>query len=94
MTVEPEIMGFIVTAIYESKIDEPREQRIHAVFKRCGIRAAEIEWTAEGTSEDDLTSHQLIFTIDEHERAVRLGSELRACGLMVSIQPEREAATS
>jgi hypothetical protein len=92
MTVEPETMSFIVTAIYEGKLDERREQRIHDVFMRCGIRAAEIEWTAEGTSENDLTSNQLTFTIGEHERAVRLGSELRACGLMVSI--ERERATS
>jgi hypothetical protein len=71
---------FVVTATYEGKMDKRREQRIHAAFGRCGVRlSVSVEWT----SNEDGTQTELTIYVDDHERAARLKSELRACGLLV-----------
>jgi hypothetical protein len=93
---------FVVTATYEGKMDERREQRIHAAFKRCGVRLPVVEPLTpeqlangafpvffsdiEWLSNEDNTQTELTIYIDGHEQATRLKSELRACGLLVHLQ--------
>jgi hypothetical protein len=92
---------FIVTARYQGKMDKRREQRIYTACDRYGVRVVahpvyvlmaedgskipitrtDIEWTQN----DDGSDHGLKIYIDDRERATRLASELRACGLMVSV---------
>jgi hypothetical protein len=74
-----------VTAFYQGKMDDRREQRIHEVFRRCGVHGKyDINWT----SNDDHTGHEITIVVDHKEGATRLASELRACGLMVSIEAD------
>jgi hypothetical protein len=87
-TEEPsEEVTIILTAKYEGKIDDRREQRIHAAFKRCGVSPRfDVDWTSE-----DETDHELeIFVGDGLERANRLAAELRACGMIVVMRAEPE----
>jgi hypothetical protein len=107
-------MSFIVTAEYEGKMDDRREDRIHAVFERCGVDCtlrvshppvpiddgvsdvdhsgelqigfSDVEWCENQNG--DGTGTELTIHIGEHERATRLASELRACGLRVGITTE------
>ena len=81
-------MSIIVTAKYEDKIDDRREQRIHAVFERCGVSARlDLDWT----SNEDGTNNELeIFIGDDLERANGLAAELRACGMIVVMRAEPE----
>jgi hypothetical protein len=92
---------FVVTAAYEPKMDEKRERRIHTALDRCDvkrgvdtglrgqvgghsfpIRFSEIDWIAlEDGSQTELTIH-----VDE-KRAKKLASELRACGMIVTVGP-------
>jgi hypothetical protein len=98
--------AMIVTAQYQGKMDERREQRIHAAFKRCDVQTAahsayvlksgdgseipvmftNVEWT----SNEDGTDTELTIYVDGCERATRLASELRACGLMASTKAAAE----
>jgi hypothetical protein len=48
---------------------------------------SDVEWLS---SADE---NELIIHVDESERVTRLASELRACGLMVSIATEDESET-
>lgn len=90
----------MVSAEYRGKMDEAREGRVHKVFERYGVRFGEpspvlskalgvratvsdVEWTCNA----DGTWNRLKIHIDEEERerAVRLASELRACGMVVGV---------
>jgi hypothetical protein len=80
-------------------MDEKREQRIHAAFKRCDVRTtlrsslirddevqgqfSGLEWTAK----QDGTETELEICVDDVARATRLASELRACGMVVGVAP-------
>ena len=90
---------FVVTATYEGKMDKRREERIHAAFKRCGVRLPVVkpltpEQLANGEfpvffsniewiSNEDGTETELTIYVNGDEQATRLKSELRACGLLV-----------
>jgi hypothetical protein len=89
----------IVKAQYAGKINGRREERVHAALTRCDVRLFEpvpevkgkagfsdLEWTEneEGRGETKLT-----ICVAEQERATRLASELRACGMMVAIELDR-----
>ena len=92
---------FVVTATYEGKMDKRREQRIHAAFKRCGVLLPVLQpltpeqqangefpiafTNVEWISNEDDTETELTIYVDGHERATRLASELRACGLQVGM---------
>lgn len=86
-----------VTAKYEGEIGERRERRIHDVFERCGVRMPVLDnkWQQIGHADvewcEDKTGHELkIHVGEDRERANRLASELRACGMMVGIGTEGE----
>ena len=82
---------FVVTATYEGKMDQRRKQRIYAALERCdlwmpavpssGFSYPDVNWT----SNEDGTETDVEIYVKGHERATRLASELRACGLLVSI---------
>jgi hypothetical protein len=77
------ITEFIVKATYHGKIDARREQRIDAVLDRCGVGGNwGVQWLSYPT--------ELRIEIAGDERATRLASELRACGLLVSIGPDED----
>jgi hypothetical protein len=93
----------IVTAKYDGKKDEARENRIHKVFDRCGVRLAvfdpdielapgqfqvgfsDVDWASYGDGDDEETRLRIHVEDEEHDRAERLASELRCCGMVVGI---------
>jgi hypothetical protein len=93
--------AFTVSAYYEPNMDNRREKRINAALDRCGVRRAayigdgdegsgpfpiyfsDIDWEAC----EDNTETMLEISVDDKARALRLASELRACGMVVSVCP-------
>ena len=91
-----------VIATYAAKMTERREQRIRAAFKQCDVHAVRATMTGrfgeedfpivlsdiDWTSGEDGTETELKIFIgdDDMERATRLASELRACGMVASVQ--------
>ena len=57
--------GFIVKARYQPKMDEKREQRIHAAFERCDVKVS--RFALPSVIEDD--------AVQVHFSDVGLGSE-------------------
>ncbi|MFZ2078922.1 MAG: hypothetical protein WAV38_20165 [Xanthobacteraceae bacterium] len=82
-------MIVIVTATYKGEIDARRERRIKAAVERCGELWVRVDWT-EHKFGGHITTELTIAICDDHERAIRLASELRACGLMVGVATELE----
>jgi hypothetical protein len=92
---------YMVTAIYEPKMDKKREKRINAALDRCNVKRAvhmgnaatedgdyfpicfsEINWMS---CKDGSGTELEISVDDDRERAKRLASELRACGMVTAI---------
>jgi len=97
--------GYTVTAFYEPKMDDKRHDRIHTAFKRCGVRLAVHDLTAEHgfsvtfsdvdwTALEDGSETELIIHCEELDNATRLVSELRACGMIVTVRAEADEVTS
>jgi GGDEF domain-containing protein len=96
-----------VFATYAAKMTERREQRIRAALKQCGacvIRGStvgrfgdeefrvyftDISWTS---NEDGTWTELRVDIGDDMERGARLAAELRACGMVASVQCDDEAA--
>jgi hypothetical protein len=96
---------FIITAHYEPKMDERREQRILDALERCdvtmddpmpGLRfnGQEVQGTysdVDWKQGEDGTETQLeIYAGNDPTRASRLASELRACGMVVNVDAANE----
>jgi hypothetical protein len=93
--------SFTIIAAYEAKIDQERERRIHAALKRHKVRFGrgvdfdlqELKWTRMSSG----ICTELVISIpgeevhgrtrrgDPQERARRLASDLRTCGMFVTI---------
>src|SRR5262249_38227271 len=73
--------AFVVKAQYAGGMDIKREERIHEAFERCVVRVTrDLLWLEnKGTTEIEIE-------LDEHARAERLASVLRACGLTVTVE--------
>ena len=93
--------GFIVKARYQPKMDEKREQRIHAAFERCDVKvsrfalpsvieddAVQVHFSdVDWVANEDGTETQLEIYVGDVSRATRVASELRACGMVVGMRP-------
>jgi hypothetical protein len=91
--------GFLIDAKYAPKMEAKREARIYALMDRFGVKMSvytihqdgsitagdfsELDWCS---CEDGTDTHLEIF-VAEQERAKRLASELRACGMVTAVRP-------
>jgi hypothetical protein len=96
---------FIITACYEPKMDERREQRINAALERSGVRldvpmpgmmfnGQEVQCSYSDVnwkSDMNGTGTELeIYAGIDPMRASRLAAELRACGMVVHVDARNE----
>jgi hypothetical protein len=95
------LTNYILKACYHPAMDEKREQRIHAAFKRCDVGTTllsppslvtddevQVQFSGlEWTAKQDGTETELEICLDDVARATRLASELRACGMVVGVAP-------
>ena len=93
-------MGYFVHARYYKEMDERRETRIHDAITRCdawGLQAAgegwsvsRVDWEIEGDDPTKPVATKLEIYVGEEERAQRLASELRGCGMAVAVSREAD----
>jgi hypothetical protein len=88
-------MGYFVHAHYDKEMDERRETRIRAAITRCdawGRTGSRVDWEGEGDDPRKPVKTKLEIYVDEQERAQRLASELRGCGMAVAVSQEATAS--
>jgi hypothetical protein len=84
--------ALVITASYAPKLEKRREERIHAaLFDKHKVRVTELDWMG-GAGDTDTEIEIYIDGNESHgrgdpqERATRLASDLRACGMAVTIE--------
>jgi hypothetical protein len=88
--------ALVITASYAPKLEKRRETRVHAALNEHGVRITELDWMvwpgSVGTEiEVYVDSKEEHGRGDPNERASRIASALRACGLVVNVRELEES---